>query len=76
MPVVTLLLQIGMGLFYDLDSPVAERNKYLVVLEALVWDIGVRGFLQPIAAIFVSCVVCPISSLIVTTGNFLMHRTV
>ncbi|BET01876.1 Hypothetical protein NTJ_14694 [Nesidiocoris tenuis] len=71
MPVVTLLLQIGMGLFYDLDSPVAERNKYLVVLEALVWDIGVRGFLQPIAAIFVSCVVCPISSLIVTTAALL-----
>ncbi|KAF6199352.1 hypothetical protein GE061_007378 [Apolygus lucorum] len=67
MPAVTLLLQVGMGVFWDLDSPVAERNKYLVVLEAFLWDIGVRGLLQPVAAVFVSCVICPLLALFVMT---------
>lgn len=71
MPAVTLLLQIGMGIIWDVDSPEAERNKYFVVLEALLWDMGVCGFLQPIAAVFVSCVICPIFSMVVVTGQCL-----
>lgn len=67
MPAITLGLQIGMGLIWDIDSPVQERNKYIIILEALIWDIIIQGLLQPVAAVFISCAVCPLLSLIIIT---------
>ncbi|KAL1116016.1 hypothetical protein AAG570_005511 [Ranatra chinensis] len=73
MPVVTLLLHIAMGLFWDLDSPMAERNKYLVILEAAVWDILIQGLLQPIAAIVVTLIICPLLSFLIVTFALLRY---
>ncbi|XP_014234034.1 uncharacterized protein LOC106657177 isoform X1 [Trichogramma pretiosum] len=67
MPLVTLALHAFMALFVDLDSPEAGRNRYLVVLEALAWDIGIQGLLQPVAAILVAALVCPLISFLILT---------
>ncbi|XP_043500875.1 uncharacterized protein LOC122523280 isoform X1 [Polistes fuscatus] len=67
MPLITLTLHAFMALIMDLDSPEPSRNRYLVVMEALVWNIGIQGCLQPIAALIVALVVCPIISFVILT---------
>ncbi|XP_012234125.2 uncharacterized protein [Linepithema humile] len=67
MPLVTLTLHAFMALIMDLDSPEPSRNRYLVVMEALVWNIAIQGCLQPIAAVFVALVLCPIISFMILT---------
>ncbi|XP_008202982.1 uncharacterized protein LOC100123730 isoform X2 [Nasonia vitripennis] len=67
MPMVTLALHAFMALIMDLDSPESSRNRYLVVIEALVWNIGIQGCLQPIAALLVAAVVCPLVSFMILT---------
>nr|XP_024217346.1 uncharacterized protein LOC106677266 isoform X2 [Halyomorpha halys] len=67
MPSVTLGLQIALGLIWDIDSPDTERNRYLVIAEALLWDIAIKGMLQPFAALMVAFVICPAFSLIILT---------
>jgi len=69
MPLITLTLHAFMTLIMDLDSPEPSRNRYLVVMEALVWNIAVQGCLQPIAAIFVALVLCPIISFMILTSK-------
>jgi hypothetical protein len=69
MPVVTLGLHLFMALIYDLDSPDSSRNRYLVMLEAILWNIGLQGCVQPLAALFVAFVMCPVISLTVLTGE-------
>jgi hypothetical protein len=58
-----------MALICDLDSPDPNRNRYLVILEAILWNIGIQGCVQPLAALFVAFVVCPVISLTVLTGE-------
>ncbi|KAL0279520.1 UNVERIFIED_CONTAM: hypothetical protein PYX00_001058 [Menopon gallinae] len=65
MPVFTFLLHIFMAVIYDLDSPDPSRNKYFSVLEAIVWNILIQGCVQPIAAVLVACIVCPVITLII-----------
>ncbi|CAG5093782.1 Protein of unknown function [Cotesia congregata] len=67
MPIVTLLLHAFMALVMDLDSPEPSRNRYLVVMEALVWNIGIQGCLQPIVALLVAVCICPIISFLILT---------
>ncbi|KMQ94296.1 hypothetical protein RF55_5560 [Lasius niger] len=67
MPLVTLTLHAFMALIMDLDSPEPSRNRYLVVMEALLWNIGFQGCLQPIAALFVAFVLCPVISFVILT---------
>ncbi|XP_015590720.1 uncharacterized protein LOC107265616 isoform X2 [Cephus cinctus] len=67
MPLVTLALHMFMGLIMDLDSPESSRNRYLVVMEALIWNIGAQGCLQPVAALIVAFVICPIISITILT---------
>ncbi|XP_071579554.1 uncharacterized protein [Temnothorax nylanderi] len=67
MPLVTLTLHAFMALIMDLDSPEPSRNRYFVVMEALVWNIGVQGCLQPIAALFVALALCPVISFVILT---------
>ena len=69
MPLVTLTLHGFMALIVDLDCPETSRNRYLVVMEALLWNIGAQGFLQPIAALFVALIICPIISFMILTGK-------
>ena len=76
MPMVTLALHAFMALVVDLDSPDVSRNRYLVVMEALVWNIGMQGCLQPVAALFVAAIVCPLVSFMILTSEcvILMHK--
>lgn len=73
MPVVTLCLHIFMALVYDMDSPDKTRNQYFVILEAVLWNIGVQGCFQPALALLVACVVCPLVSLTVLTAGILRY---
>lgn len=73
MPVVTLGLHVFMALIYDLDSPDPSRNRYLVMLEAILWNIGLQGCVQPLAALFVAFVLCPVISLTVLTVGVLRY---
>ena len=62
MPLITLALHVFMALTVDLDSPETNQNRYLVVMEALIWDIGIQGCLQPLAALLVAFIICPLVS--------------
>lgn len=73
---ITLALYAFMGLFVDMDSPDPNRNRYLVIIEALIWNIGVQGLLQPIAALAVAFIVCPAISLTILTGEFNLQKNV
>ncbi|XP_076755097.1 uncharacterized protein LOC143425638 isoform X1 [Xylocopa sonorina] len=67
MPIITLMLHAFMALIMDLDSPEPSRNRYLVIMEALIWNIGIQGCLQPIAALIVALILCPIVSFVILT---------
>lgn len=66
---MTMMLHAFMALVMDLDSPEPSQNRYLVVMEALVWNIGIQGCLQPIAAIVVAVLFCPIIAFLIVTGK-------
>ncbi|KAI8129847.1 hypothetical protein CVS40_1285 [Lucilia cuprina] len=68
-PVFTILLHVYMILIYDLDSPDNARNRYCILLEALIWNIFLQGCIQPIAALLVASILCPlVSGLILIVG--------
>ncbi|XP_066153534.1 uncharacterized protein [Euwallacea fornicatus] len=69
MPLLTLMVQITNGLVYDLDSPEPLRNRFFVLFEALFWNIVTQGCLQPLAALFVASVICPLIALVILTGG-------
>nr|CAD7439625.1 unnamed protein product [Timema bartmani] len=70
MPVVTLGLHLFMALICDLDSPDPTRNRYLVILEAILWNIGIQGGIQPVLALFVAFFMCPLISVTILTASF------
>jgi len=70
MPLVTLLLHIFNGLIYDLDSPAEWKNKYCVVIEAVIWNIVVQGIVQPLIACFIAFILCPITTVFLFFGNY------
>ncbi|XP_022916271.2 uncharacterized protein [Onthophagus taurus] len=69
MPVLTLGVQITNGLIYDLDSPESQKNRYFIVFEALIFNIIIEGLIQPILALFVAAVICPLIALIILAGG-------
>lgn len=69
MPIFTLTLQITNGLIYDLDSPRQNKNRYFILFEALIWNIGIQGCVQPLFAVFVACIVCPFISIVIFIGK-------
>lgn len=69
-PLITTTLHFYMLLVYDFDSPNDERNKFCVFLEAFVWDILIKGVIQPILAAFVAAIICPIISFVVLICKF------
>lgn len=69
MPVLTLLVQITNGLMYDLDSPEPHRNRFFILFEAVFWNIVVQGCLQPLAAIFVALILCPLICFVILAGG-------
>ncbi|XP_001359353.2 uncharacterized protein [Drosophila pseudoobscura] len=64
-PVFVLLLHIYMILIYDLDAPDNTKNRYCILLEAIVWNLLIQGLLQPLAAILVATLICPLAAGIV-----------
>lgn len=74
MPLITLALHAFMALIMDLDSPEPSRNRYFVIMEALVWNIGIQGCLQPIAALIVALILCPIISFVILTGIIIIFN--
>lgn len=45
------------------------RNKICMVLEALFWHIFLRGIMQPLLALSVALIICPLASLVVFIGK-------
>lgn len=70
MPLVTFSIHIFNGLIYDLDSPAEWKNRYFVVIEAIVWNIVLQGILQPLIACFIAFIACPIITVILFIGNY------
>lgn len=68
-PVFTILLHVYMILIYDLDSPDNTRNRYCILLEALIWNILIQGCIQPVAAILVASILCPLVSGLILIGK-------
>jgi len=68
-PCVTTLLHLYMMLIYDLDSPNEGRNKYCILMEALIYDILLQGVVQPILAVTVAGIICPLISAFVLIGE-------
>ncbi|XP_022219927.2 uncharacterized protein LOC111072385 isoform X2 [Drosophila obscura] len=64
-PVFVLLLHIYMILIYDLDAPDNTKNRYCILLEAIVWNLLIQGLLQPLAAVLVATLICPLAAGIV-----------
>lgn len=73
MPFLTLVVQVTNAFLYDLDSPEPKRNRFFVVVEALVWNIGIQGCLQPFAALVVAGIVCPAISVIILAGTLFFN---
>lgn len=69
-PAFAISLHIYMMLIYDLDCPDPSRNRYCIILEALIWNILIQGCLQPIAAVLVAVILCPLASILVLIGKF------
>ncbi|KAH8278955.1 hypothetical protein KR018_011774 [Drosophila ironensis] len=61
-PVFVLLLHIYMILVYDLDAPDNSKNRYCILLEALIWNLLIQGLLQPLAAVLVATLICPLAA--------------
>lgn len=58
-----------MILVYDLDAPDNTRNRYCILLEALIWNFLIQGLLQPLAAILVATLLCPLAAGLVLIGK-------
>uniref|UniRef100_A0A8D8Y4T6 Uncharacterized protein n=1 Tax=Cacopsylla melanoneura TaxID=428564 RepID=A0A8D8Y4T6_9HEMI len=64
-PLVTLALHLGMALVYDLDCPdPGFRNRYCVILEALLVNIFLQGLVQPVLALLIACCFCPLACIL------------
>lgn len=69
-PVTAVILHVFMMIAYDYDSPDTSANRYCIVLESLIWEILIQGMLQPLAAVFVAAIVCPLASISVCFSKF------
>ncbi|XP_052759572.1 uncharacterized protein LOC113513223 isoform X2 [Galleria mellonella] len=70
MPVLTLAVHAGNALLYETDCPDPSRlNRWLVLLEVLLWRIGILGILQPIAAVIVAVILCPLFAVLLLVGG-------
>lgn len=58
-----------MMLIYDLDSPNEDRNKYCIFLEAIGYNIIIQGIFQPIFAVIVAALICPLVAASVLLGK-------
>jgi hypothetical protein len=76
MPFITVTLHLYMILVYDMDCPDAmTKNRYSIFLEAVLWNIGIQGMVQPIVALAVALIICPFLSVIVLLGELKWQRS-
>lgn len=68
-PFFAILLHLYMILIYDLDCPDLAQNRYCILFEALLWNILIQGMLQPLAAVLVASVLCPIATGCILIGK-------
>lgn len=66
-PFLAVLLHLFMMIIYDIDCPSENHNRYCIVLKAIFWNILIQGLMQPIAAILVAFIICPMISVFVFT---------
>ncbi|XP_059139647.1 uncharacterized protein LOC131927817 [Physella acuta] len=62
-PVITLVAHLFFFLIWDVDNPGPERNRICILLEAVLWNIICQGCIQPVSALFVGALLCPLSAL-------------
>lgn len=68
-PLIAICLHIFIVLVYDIDCPDEKRNRFGILWEALFLNILVEGLLQPIFALVVAFVFCPLSTAVVGCGE-------
>lgn len=69
-PPLALMLHIGGALVYDVDCPDPDKlNRWFVLFEVVIWRIAVLGLLQPLAALIIALVLCPLASLLLLVGG-------
>lgn len=70
MPAVALAVQASNALFYDFDCPdPGKLNRWCVLFEAVIWRILILGILQPLAALVVALIVCPLCAFFLLIGG-------
>ncbi|KAL3877445.1 hypothetical protein ACJMK2_035151 [Sinanodonta woodiana] len=62
-PLVTLGAHLIAFVIYDFDCPDDNSNKVGILFEALVWRLLIQGCMQPLAALMVGCIGCPLAAL-------------
>ncbi|KAH9503994.1 hypothetical protein Btru_067508 [Bulinus truncatus] len=61
-PSATLLAHAFCFLIWDFDNPRSEKNRISILMEAVVWNILLQGCIQPVSAVMVGAVLCPVAS--------------
>ncbi|CAK1546956.1 unnamed protein product [Leptosia nina] len=70
MPFAALSVHAISALLYEFDCPdPGMLNRWFVLLEVFLWRITVLGLLQPILAVIVAIVLCPIAAFILLVGG-------
>lgn len=72
MPALTLLIQVTNALIYDLDCPDQKRNRYFGLFEAVVGNILTLGCLQPLVALIVAGIICPVVAVVILAGMYFL----
>ncbi|CAG5132948.1 unnamed protein product, partial [Candidula unifasciata] len=61
-PIATFVSHIFFILIWDVDCPRPEKNKFFILFEAVIWNMLLQGCLQPLLAILIGAVACPLAS--------------
>nr|XP_049699608.1 uncharacterized protein LOC110378268 isoform X2 [Helicoverpa armigera] len=69
-PPLALATHATNAVLYDLDCPDPDRlNRWFVLLEVLLWRVGVLGVLQIVAALVCALLLCPLGALLLLVGG-------
>ncbi|XP_045520407.1 uncharacterized protein LOC123711728 isoform X1 [Pieris brassicae] len=70
MPFAALTVHAANALIYEVDSPDPHGlNRWFVLLEVVLWRIAILGLLQPVLAVMVAVLLCPIAAFILLIGG-------
>lgn len=71
-PIISICLHIFIVLVYDIDCPDEKRNRFGLLWEAIILNIVVEGLLQPVFALLVAVILCPISAAVIGFGELIL----